>query len=58
MLQLSVVFGEKVKKAVEQVSLSLYPLLCSVCDVHLCMLIAHISRLAGSLTQGCVPRTE
>ena len=41
MLQLSVAFGEKVKKAVEQVSLSLYPLLCSVCDVQWCMLICH-----------------
>ena len=34
MLQLGVVFGKSIKKAVKQVSLSLYPLLCSVCDVQ------------------------
>lgn len=47
LLHLSVVLGGETKKAIERVSLSLYPLLLRRLTVH-----------AGSLTQGCFPRTE
>ena len=51
MLELSVVLGEEVKKAIERVSLLLYPL-SHVCNDGEC------SYVTGALTQGCFRGTE